>query len=665
MDDKEVPRENGGNLELKKKRYGKEKHNTIKKVATTEDNHERKDADIIQPDAVTINTIVCEICEAAFPSKTKLFKHLELHGFEGNSTKQPKVVLLVGWLSDYLQNTDETDAWIGENGDFGSDSRVKFVEDILLSAIYALENGFNDLKDLPASLIIDRPKGFSRGSSNHQRSFFSPNFETSCHAWCETFCFQSKRWIGNGGDDEWVEKVNSLLPPSVCILKRYVLTNCESSEFSAESSCSQRVYEYLLPLSAIVPNDDCSSQVAPKIRNFNMAPSTAIVDTLYPIDSTEGKNRISFFRKLKKTLKKYGGDRRSLHNFVCGGGCPDDPASLRKIDRVFHKEMVAINGESWAVFSISGDAFLKGQVRKMLGLSIGIARGWLPEEIFEIALNSETIVDLPTLPGWGLYLAECRFAFWEAKYVDSRLDPRRRALQDVTHSYDADLSALNDWKRKVHEHIAAVSLPYRSSGVAVTETENWVAKLERDCRCMLAKFEAVRTLHSRTEESLRFSCESMFNVASSGILSDQEDHSLVPLHTTSDSTLEDQFNRISQLACNEDKHRKLLQDLKLSVTPISVAVTISYQSVLLYGEVLRLLREADASGKWPQSSTGRQKVITEGTLKETGGLGGSFSVGCLPLHLAQPKGNTEFPGNNYIHTLTVEYIYVGDHDRSL
>ena len=638
----------GENPEPKKKWQQKEIINS-KRRANTVAEGKGKDKDIIPAEdtTLTINNVVCEICAAAFPSKTKLFKHLESHGFEGNNTKQPKVVLLVGWLSDYVCNSDENDMWIGENSDFGSESRAKFVEDTLLSAIYALENGINDLKDLPTNLIIDRPKGFSRGSVNHQRSSFSPNLETSCHSWCDTFCFQSKRWIGTGGDDEWVEKVNSLLPPNVCVLKRYVLTNCESSEFNAESSCSQRVYEYLLPLGSIVPEDDGSIQTVQKVRNFNMPPSTAIVDTLHPIDSTEGKNRIAFFRKLKKTLKKYGGERRSLHNFACGGACPDDPTALRKIDRVFHKEMVAVNGESWAVFSISGDAFLKGQIRKMLGLSVGIARGWLPEEIFDIALNSEAIVDLPLLPGWGLYLAECRFAFWEAKYVDSRLDPRRRALQDTAQSYDADFSALDLWKRKVHGHIAALSLPYCIDGTA-TAAENWVTKLEKDCKFMLSKFEAVRILHNRSEESLRHSYESMFSCASSDIRPSQE-HSNDSLCITADTTLEDQFNRISQLDCDEDGQRTIFRRLKLSLSPTETMMSIScsYQTLLLYDEVLRLLRDADTSGKWPQSSTGRQRVITEGTLKETGGLGGSFSVGCLPLHLAQPKGNTEFPGESF------------------
>jgi hypothetical protein len=60
--------------------------------------------------------------------------------------------------------------------------------------------------------------------------------------------------------------------------------------------------------------------------------------------------------------------------------------------------------------------------------------------------------------------------------------------------------------------------------------------------------------------------------------------------------------------------------------------------------VLNLLRSIDASGSWPQTSIGRQKVLNMNTLVECGGRGGSFSVGCLPKHLAQPKGNYLFPG---------------------
>ena len=570
-------------------------------------------------------SVTCEICGESFPSKTKLFKHLELHGFEGNNTKHPKIILLVGWLSDYMYGVDDNDTWEGDViivPNSNQNRTSEFVEKSLFKSIFALENGISNISEVPED--VERPKSFSRGSSSQQRSSFLQALESSCHSLCDTFCFQSKRWLGEGGDDEWVALINKLLPSSVRVLKRYVLTNAESSEFHGETSCSQRVYEFMLPLTSIVPEDDGSTFTVVKTRNFTAPPSSAIVDTIHSLDSKEGRNRIAFFRKLKTTMKKYGIERRSLHNFAAGGACPDEPAALRKVDRFFHKEMVAINGESWAVFSISGDALLKGQVRKMLGLSVGIARGWLPEKYFDLALHSDTIVDLPSLPGWGLYLAECRFAFWEAKYVDSRLDPRRRAG-----SPDKDLLALDAWKRVVHEHIASISSPYRVAGEL-----NWIDKFEHGCRTLSAKFDAVNKLNLRSEEELRSSIEIMSSTSAPERIFDAN-----LLNET--ATLEEQFESLSLLDGHSHQCRILCQRLKIPETAVS---TVSYQALLLYDEVLRLLREADHGGRWPQSSTGRQKVITEGTLKETGGQGGSFSVGSLPLHLAQPKGNSDFPG---------------------
>ncbi|CAE7304401.1 unnamed protein product [Symbiodinium natans] len=62
-----------------------------------------------------------------------------------------------------------------------------------------------------------------------------------------------------------------------------------------------------------------------------------------------------------------------------------------------------------------------------------------------------------------------------------------------------------------------------------------------------------------------------------------------------------------------------------------------------YAEVLRLLRQAEACGKWPPCSKGREKVIKDTTLPEQGGAGGSFSVGSVPAGLDAPHGNRLFP----------------------
>ena len=66
-------------------------------------------------------------------------------------------------------------------------------------------------------------------------------------------------------------------------------------------------------------------------------------------------------------------------------------------------------GENWVVFSVSGDAFLRGQVRKLVGLALSITRGWLPEWYLDLAIqNHDSIVDIPSVPKEGLSMAECR-----------------------------------------------------------------------------------------------------------------------------------------------------------------------------------------------------------------------------------------------------------------
>lgn len=55
-----------------------------------------------------------------------------------------------------------------------------------------------------------------------------------------------------------------------------------------------------------------------------------------------------------------------------------------------------------------------------------------------------------------------------------------------------------------------------------------------------------------------------------------------------------------------------------------------------YKRVLQLLREADHGGRWPETSTGRQKVIEAG-------VGGTFTIGVFPPPLRMPLANEKFP----------------------
>lgn len=72
-------------MRKKDKKYEKKKLNNVDKII---------------PSPTKGNNCICFHCNEVFPSKTKLFKHIEIHGFEGNKVTPIKVVIMIGWLAE-------------------------------------------------------------------------------------------------------------------------------------------------------------------------------------------------------------------------------------------------------------------------------------------------------------------------------------------------------------------------------------------------------------------------------------------------------------------------------------------------------------------------------------------------------------------------------------
>ena len=149
-------------------------------------------------------------------------------------------------------------------------------------------------------------------------------------------------------------------------------------DFHAEGCCSQRRYEYMLPLRLLLPPaqtgpDGTSVHAAlpaERIVRIKTHPATQSkthkensysMDQEFPLETEEGQIRVAFFRKLKNVLKQVAG-RRSYHNYVTGIASPEDAVAVRRIDKIYHKELVMLHGEPWAIFSVTGDSLLRGQV---------------------------------------------------------------------------------------------------------------------------------------------------------------------------------------------------------------------------------------------------------------------------------------------------------------
>ena len=105
------------------------------------------------------------------------------------------------------------------------------VESALFRGLFCLDKGYATTNDISANDEIDRPKGFSRGSSSVHRCSILQSSEPSCHALADTFCFQINDNVNTFAEEkEWIKKINKLLPNYVQVLSRFSLTHEEASE---------------------------------------------------------------------------------------------------------------------------------------------------------------------------------------------------------------------------------------------------------------------------------------------------------------------------------------------------------------------------------------------------------------------------------------------------
>lgn len=384
-----------------------------------------------------METIKCDLCNETFSSKNRLFRHLTVHGYDGGEggPKLEKICLLVGWISEkkiddntFMKDGNLSHVWTTENDR---------VENAIWVAIHLIDYGIKVDNTI-------RPKGFSRGSGVSQRATHLLSDEPTCHGVCDVFCFMAKPCTLLG-EDAWVESLNTLLPKDIRVNGRIQLPK-GAGDFHAESACTQRRYEYMIPLDIIMPQPAIADKSTVSSLSKVRLQQWCDMDKDFPRDTPEGVARIEFFRRMKLFTKALGGKRR-VHNFATGGTAPDEAVSKRRIDRFYHKAIRTLGGKQWAVFSVSGDAFLRGQVRHMIGLIVALSRGWLPPEYLSSVLSEEVVI-VPSGLGACLWLEEVKFAKWEAKHK-IRLGPR-----DGDPSCPIERRA-QVWRKEVEADVAA------------------------------------------------------------------------------------------------------------------------------------------------------------------------------------------------------------------
>ncbi|KAM3188470.1 hypothetical protein ACTXT7_000167 [Hymenolepis weldensis] len=188
-------------------------------------------------------------------------------------------------------------------------------------------------------------------------------------------------------DNLSVDKINSFLPDQIRVLDVFRVTK----KFNPKTACNYRVYQYLIPTFAFAPRDSLKLS---DCWNYRLPSKT--------------------LTRVNELLLRYKG----THNFFnfTSGRAPNDKSCVRYIMSTECGSPFLLDGcREFAVISVQGQSFMLHQIRKMIGLVIGIAKGYTTEDVFERVFKTERL-DIPRAPGLGLLLDQVCFTRYNNRF---------------------------------------------------------------------------------------------------------------------------------------------------------------------------------------------------------------------------------------------------------
>lgn len=246
-------------------------------------------------------------------------------------------------------------------------------------------------------------------------------------------------------------------------------------------------------------------------------------------------------------------------------------------------------------------------------------------------MRPDCTMKLPIVPGVGMFLSECKFTIWESK---NQLDKSRftqvvpRGIDLTYSSVVADVDNDNDNENSDTDGDSVNNGPTNGpttnsggGGGVPNGIEDGLRESNTQVKCKtIEKDPAVERINQWRKNIKNHIAKQMTLIGNDWV----------------------QELRKSSLLCASRMSRiKSLRNRDLTSADSASAIQSLSQCPTAYERVLCLLRQADRSGNWPDTSLNRKRVINDESTKDN--MGGSFTVGALPAHMAQPKGNQLFP----------------------
>ena len=256
------------------------------------------------------------------------------------------------------------------------------------------------------------------------------------------------------------------------------------SQLNAEQACTQRTYEYLLPLAYL----ETASQTASMDESDDPdAAARRLKATLRILSSPKSATR-GGFRHRKSSVQEGWRRTQSWHNFARRRAVPTDAAVRRTVDRFWvhgeWAEPLGDRGENFLRLRVTADGVLDGQVERMVGTAVMIIRGALPLEFGQFALRPDVIVETPCAPRGLCYLHSVQYG-WHAKQQSVfRRSRRDEAVQERVSAFEA----------------AVIDAICTSEGASKATRDAWLERMHAEvCPRIVSAMEAQLERESRQQ----------------------------------------------------------------------------------------------------------------------------------------------------------------------
>lgn len=420
-------------------------------------------------------TTKCKFCNKDFNSRNEMFRHLKSsrmcfnlanEGSEDNSrsflkVEKQKVAIQFGYYTSK-----------GSNRNINEDAA-----DIVCSSF------LEAMKYLYPSSLLEYDGNYSLASSVRSRHPVLAQ-EKECSAFSDVIGINYKCVDIKIDFEEVLKYVQSILQCKKEDMRFWVLNIknlAVSTKFHAEKNCTQRNYQYLLPVSWIDDDGkDTTDWIKSKIEVDPIASTTQrpqetpssimrLKKTLRLLESGDVDEKIS--KRFGKLANK---ERKPMHNF-CDQSIPMVNPSNEHVWTSIDKARLSgfiidysVNDDdnAYIILDFKSDGFLKEQCRRMVATIVAVVRRWLPDDYFDFATDSNYSIETPSAPLHLLYLHSVRYHFLElaigsntfeeskshAKYL-SRLQQRSFLHRRKEHQEEAIW--LDDLKSEISIRILA------------------------------------------------------------------------------------------------------------------------------------------------------------------------------------------------------------------